>query len=123
MRRVEAGATLPVLSAIAAMAVLLTAATQPARAYTIASTVTAGCHEKITTEALRAVRQELATAAPLAADRNDQALIDDLEFTPAADMNDLGGVTLLLGVRDNDLKGLHATDVSHLALVHGDPAG
>ena len=77
---------------------------------------------KITTDALRAVRLELASAAPLAADRNDQALIDDVEFTPADDMADLGGTTLLLAVRDNDLKGRHATDVSQLALVHGDPA-
>ena len=51
-----------------------------AHAYTIASAISSGCHERITGEALRAVRQELATAGPLAADRNEQALIDDVEF-------------------------------------------
>jgi hypothetical protein len=98
-----------------------------AHAYTISSPVGAGCHEKITADALRAVRLELANAsaanaAPLPADRNERALIDDLEFKPPSDMNDLGGATLLVGVRDNDLKGRQSTDLSQLALVHGDPS-
>jgi hypothetical protein len=93
-----------------------------AHAYTISSPITAGCHEKITTDALRAVRLELASAAPLPADRNERALIDDLEFTPANDMTDLGGATLLVGVRDNDLKGRDSMALSQLALVHGDPS-
>jgi hypothetical protein len=92
-----------------------------AHGYTISSTVTTGCHETITSEALRAVRLELATAAPLPADRNERALIRDLEFVPDGDMNDLGGATLLVGVRDNDLKGRDSSDVTQLALVHGDP--
>jgi hypothetical protein len=95
---------------------------RPAHAYTIFSIATAGCHEKITTDAMRAVRLELATAAPLPADRNERALIDDLEFSPASDMTDLGGATLLVGVRDNDLKGRDSSDLSQLTLVHGDPA-
>ena len=65
---------------------------------------------------------ELATAAPLPANANERALIDDLEFSPASDMTDLGGATLLVGVRDNDLKGRDSSDLSQLALVHGDPA-
>jgi hypothetical protein len=92
-----------------------------AHAYTIASVASSGCHETITSDALRAVRLELATAAPLPADRNEQALIDDLPFTPDSDMGDLGGATLLVSVRDNDLKGRDAFDLSQLALVHGDP--
>jgi hypothetical protein len=99
----------------------LTAEPKVAHAYTISSAITTGCHEKITTEALRAVRLELTTAAPLPADRNERALIDDLEFTPASDMTDLGGATLLVGVRDNDLKGRDSMALSQLALVHGDP--
>src|ERR1017187_6287013 len=99
----------------------LTAWPRVAEAYTISSPITAGCHEKITTDALRAVRLELASAAPLPADRNERAPIDDLEFTPASDMTDLGGATLLVGVRDNDLKGRDSMALSQLALVHGDP--
>ncbi len=93
-----------------------------AHAYTISSVVTTGCHETITTDALRAVRLELASAAPLPANKNEQALITDLEFMPAGDMTDLGGATLLVGVRDNDLKGRDSNDISQLALVHGDPS-
>jgi hypothetical protein len=102
----------------------LMARPKSADAYTISTIVTAGCHEKVTTDAFRAVRLDpatAATAAPLPADSNDRALIDDLEFTPANDMTDLGGATLLVGVRDNDLKGRDSMDLSQLPLVHGDP--
>src|SRR4051812_9683588 len=102
-------------------AIVVVAGARGARAYTIASAVSSGCHEKITGDALRAVRQDLATAGPLAADRNEQALIDDVEFPVPADLNDLGAVTLLIGVRDNDLKGRQSNDLTELALVHGDP--
>jgi hypothetical protein len=116
-----------VLTAFAAGAIFLgwfTATPKSADAYTVSSVVTAGCHENLTTDAFRAVRLDpatAATAAPLPADRNDRALIDDLQFTPANDMSDLGGATLLVGVRDNDLKGRNSMDLSQLPLVHGDP--
>src|ERR1022692_85489 len=112
---------LAVFTAGAFFAGWLAADPKLAQAYTISSAITAGCHEKITTDALRAVRLDLATAAPLPADENDRALITDLEFVPASDMTDLGGATLLVGVRDNDLKGRDSGDLSQLALVHGDP--
>jgi hypothetical protein len=118
-----------VLTAVVACAIFvgwLIARPKSADAYTISTIVTAGCHEKVTTEAFLAVRNDpdpaiAAAAAPLLADRNDQALIDDLEFTPADGMTDLGGATLLVGVRDNDLKGRDSMDLSQLPLVHGDP--
>lgn len=93
-----------------------------ARAYQIASVVSDGCHERITTAALRRIRGELSAAAPLAPNRNERALIDDLEFKLPHDMQDLGAASLLVGVRDNDVKGRHAGDLRELALVHGDPA-
>ena len=113
---------LALLTAGAFFAGWLAADPKLAHAYTISSAITAGCHEKITTDALRAVRLDLATATPLPADENDRALITDLEFVPASDMTDLGGATLLVGVRDNDLKGRDSGDLSQLALVHGDPS-
>jgi len=67
------------------------------------------------------VRRELPTAAPLPASENDQALINDLQFTPPSDVADLGGATLLVGVRDNDLKGRSSDDLAQLAAVHGNP--
>ena len=90
-------------------------------AYTVASAISTGCHERITAEALREVRLELPTAAPVAADENERALIDDVEFPLPDDMRDLGATAMLLGVRDNDLKGRQSNDISELALVHGDP--
>ena len=113
---------LTAFTAMAFMVGALTAKPRLAHAYTISSAITTGCHEKITTDALRAVRLELASAGPLPANRNERALIDDLEFTPAGDMTDLGGATLLVGVRDNDLKGRDSMALSQLALVHGDPS-
>ena len=93
-----------------------------AHAYTVSSVLTAGCHERITAEALRAVRLEMATAAAMPANRNERALITDLEFIPPGDMRDLGGATLLVGVRHNDLKGRDSNDLTELAIVHGDPS-
>jgi len=101
----------------------LCAAPRPAHGYTIENLVGSGCHEEITAAALRAVRKELPTAAPLPADENEQALIDDLQFSPDADMHDLGGATLLAAVRDNDLKGRSSGDLTQLAGVHGNPDG
>ena len=92
-----------------------------ARAYTIENAFSTGCHEQITSQALRTVRTEVATAAPLALTDNEQALVDDLQFTPESDMKDLGAVTLLVSVRDNDLKGRGSGDLTELAEIHGDP--
>ncbi|WP_394846777.1 MYXO-CTERM sorting domain-containing protein [Pendulispora brunnea] len=92
-----------------------------AHAYTISNVATSGCHESITSEALRNVRKVRSQAAPLPANRDETALIDDVQFTPADDMKDLNAVALLLGVRDNDLKGEGANDLSSLAPIHGTP--
>ncbi len=72
-------------------------------------------------QALRTVRTEFSTAAPLPATDDEQALIDDLEFQTDGDMSDLGGVSMLIGDRDNDLKGSGANDLTQLAEVHGNP--
>jgi MYXO-CTERM domain-containing protein len=93
-----------------------------AEGYTISNELSTGCHEDITSVALRVVRKELPTAAPLPVTADERALVDDLEFAPDADMKDLGGATLLAAVRDNDLKGLSSDDLTALAQVHGDPA-
>ena len=90
-------------------------------AFTVSTLVTPGCHEQVTSEALRTVRLDVPNAAPLPLTANEQALVDDLEFTPDQDMRDLGGVTLLLSVRDNDLKGRSSDDLTNLAGVQGDP--
>jgi MYXO-CTERM domain-containing protein len=94
-----------------------------AHAYTVKNIFSRGCHEEITSAALRAVRGAMAAAPPIAPSSDEQALIDDLQFTPDSDMRDLGGATLLVAVRDNDLKGRGSEDVTQLAAVHGNPDG
>jgi MYXO-CTERM domain-containing protein len=111
------------MAGAAATSVLwLAIAPRQVEAYTVSALIGAGCHELITSDALRAVRLQLVTAAPLPATKDERALVSDLEFVPAADMRDLGGATLLVGVRDNDLKGKASDDLSLLGQVHGDPA-
>jgi hypothetical protein len=96
-----------------------------ARAYTIATSLTPGCHERLTGQALRAVRADpglAAVAAPRAArSDNDEALVSDLPFTLDPDLRDLEAAALLVGVRDNDLKGLDAADLAALPTIHSDP--
>jgi len=94
----------------------------PARAYTVDTLVTDGCHERITQTALRAARLGSPAAAPLEAQSSDDnALLDDQPFSTDPDMDDLGAISLLLGVRDNDLQGLSTTDLAGIAVVQGDP--
>lgn len=94
-----------------------------ARAYSYFSLVSDGCHERLASEALRTVRKELLTAAPVDATANDEALIADLPFPIDDDLRDIAAASLLIGVRENDLKGLAGLDASDLSTVHGDPAG
>ena len=82
------------------------------------------CHERLASESLRAVRIALPDAARRTEpDANEQALIDDLPFSIDEDIADVAGATLLLAVRDNDLKGRGAEEVDQLAGIHGDPDG
>lgn len=110
-------------STLAVLSIIGLAAPGTAGAYSIANAAGDGCHERLTAEALRTVRAELAGAAPLPVTEDERALIEDLQFTPDDDMLDLGGATLLIAVRDNDLKGRGANDLTQLAAIHGDPAG
>ena len=94
----------------------------PARAYTVSTFVSDGCHESITAGALRAARAGAPAASPaLAISGDDRAFVDDLPFELPTG-SDLAAVTLLVGVRDNDLKGRGSTDLDALALIHGDPS-
>ena len=68
----------------------------------------AGCHEPMTAAALRTVRTKFDTAPVLKPSRDEAAMIADVLFAAPSDfVNDLAGMTLLVGVRDNDLKGIN----------------
>ena len=108
-------------SKIEAVLFAVIATTGAARAYTIDTQFTAKCHEKLTGEALRTTRLELEMAATPRATDDERALLDDLQFAPDDDMKDLAGATLLVGVRDNDLKGNSQDDLTVLSAIHGNP--
>jgi hypothetical protein len=95
---------------------------QAARAFTIETSVSRGCHEEVTAAALRATRSALpATTVALQSLRDDGALIDDVAFTVPGDLNDIGAVTLLLGARDNDIKSIAAVNLDELAALNAAP--
>ena len=92
-----------------------------ALAYTIETQITKNCHESISVDALRSVRTSTGWGAPLPyTDPDDGPLVDDLPFSPPDDFKDIGGATLLLGVRDNDIKDLLATSLDQLAIITAD---
>jgi hypothetical protein len=102
---------------------LASAVTRDAAAYTIETALTQGCHESISTEALRRVRSTFTLGLPLpSTDSNDAPLVDDLPFAVPSDMKDIGGATLLIGVRDNDIKNLSTTALDQLAQLTADSA-
>ena len=92
-----------------------------ASAYTIETQISQGCHEAITSAALRAARTQSPSAKPLGSLGEDPYLIDDLPFAMAGDMRDIGAASLVIGVRDNDLKGRNPQSLDQLVEVHGDP--
>ena len=95
----------------------------PAHGWAIGSQLdNAGCHEPITAQALRTVRATLDTAPALTPSRDEAAMIADVLFAPPSDfVHDLAGMALLLGVRDNDLKGVNPLSSLDLIQVHGSP--
>jgi hypothetical protein len=95
----------------------------PARAWEVGTQLNhKGCHEPITAAALLAVRARLATAPVIVPTDDEAALIADVQFVPPSELvHDLAGMSLLLGVRDNDLKGQNPLSSLDLVHVHGDP--
>jgi hypothetical protein len=92
-----------------------------ARAYNYASPFAFGCHEDLSRRALRELRAELdAELTQLHADRVDRSWIDDLPLDLPRDMRDLAGASLIVGVRENDVKDHQGIDNAELAHVHGD---
>ena len=105
-------------------AVLALLISSTAHAWSIGSQLDyTGCHERITTTAFRATRSMFDTAPVIVPTSDESALIDDVQFVPPNDFKqDLGAMALLLGVRDNDLKGNNPLDSLQLVEVHGNPA-
>ncbi len=92
-----------------------------ARAFSLSSALSEGCHEGITETALRNVRMTAGVAPAIDPSSNERTLVDDLPLDLPSDMREIAAASLLVGVRDNDLKGRSPTAVDQLALVHGNP--
>ena len=107
-------------AAVALVCCLL--APRAASAFTIQSPATRGCHEQITIDAWRQIREELPElTGPIASKGDDDALIADTPFDVPDDLREIGLVSLLLGIRENDIADLAVTSLSDLAPVNSDP--
>lgn len=94
----------------------------PAYAFTVQSPATRGCHEEITIEAWRRTVAALPERTmEIPPTREGTALIRDVPFDVPEDLQELGLVTLLLGIRQNDIADLATTSLSDLAQVNSDP--
>lgn len=91
-----------------------------AEAYSFETLISDGCHERITMDALRAVRS-VRGVEWRETEAADVALLDDLPFHVDADLRDFGAASLLVANREVDLVGKNPTDAFELAELHGDP--
>lgn len=108
--------------ALPCLAILL--APRAAAAFTIETPATQGCHEGLAIAAYRRVQAEWPdTIGPLASRGDDEALIADVPFNVPKSLRSIGPVTLLLGVRDNDVKEHGPTDLKNLTPAASQPAG
>jgi uncharacterized protein (TIGR03382 family) len=92
---------------------------QLASAFSIQVLGEAGCHEPITFDALRILREEHPEAAAVAPTGDDDAIIHDAPFEVPDDMRDIGAISFVLGVREPDLRGVAPFDLSRMAAIHG----
>ena len=102
------------------IAVLVVTVAPRATAYNYESPLGDPCHEDMTMGVVRELRKDLSTAGPLPTSKDDALVVDDVVFTLPPDMRDIGAATLLIGARDNDLKGHSGIDSQELAGIHGD---
>ncbi len=91
---------------------------QRVAAFTLDSPISEGCHEMITGAAVRAAGWP-ADAPALEPDAAHAQLLASMPFAPATDLRDPRSLSLLLGVRDPDLRGRTLTDFNGLVGVHG----
>lgn len=107
---------------IVAAALLVSITSRPASAFPIESGATEACHEKITMAAWRQVQATFPEQTAVLPPRgDDEALIKDVPFTVPKSLQSIGPVTLLLGVRDNDLKEHGPMDLKSLTPQASDP--
>lgn len=85
-------------------------------AFQIESIVSTGCHERLARAVTEGAVWPNATPRPLST-LGDRALVANLEFTAPSD-SDTWLLSVLIGVRDNDLHGAALLDLPDLVAVH-----
>ena len=89
--------------------------TSRAEAFRIETTATPGCHERITLAASKAAGFPRVADAPAPTVDQHRAILGQVE------REDVWTMTLVIGVRSNDLGAASSTDLASLAQVHDDP--
>jgi hypothetical protein len=108
---------------IVALFGLICLAPRRAAAFTIESYATQGCHERVTADAWRRTRESLPeVTADLPSSGDDEPLMNDLPFELPDALRSIGPTSLLLGVRDNDVKDNGSNDLEAIGPTASDPA-
>ena len=90
-------------------------------AFQIGSPVSGACHEAITLAGSTGAHFPDPSAAPSPTENQARAL-EDLPFDLPADRHDVWTMTLVIGVRSNDVHDNALSDVAALISIHDDPA-
>lgn len=89
-------------------------------AFQIGSPISGACHEAITLAASSQTGFPDPAAAPHPTENQARAL-EDLTFDLPADHRDVWSMTLVIGVRSNDIGDHAPSDLSDLVAIHNDP--
>lgn len=107
------------VAALGAAIVLILPAAQ-AHAYSTASSLREGCHERMVISAIE-VAGWPARQQPPPLTEYDRRIADDLQFDVARSARNAWGVAMLLGVRHADLQGNEPTDFVELSNAAAEP--
>lgn len=93
----------------------------PALAFQVETSVTDGCHERVTFQALDRTGWPEGREPPPLTD-TDQRILDDLPFSMPDGGSDPWTLALLIGARHNDVRDVDPFDLAALTRVHDNPA-
>jgi hypothetical protein len=89
-----------------------------ARGYTVETSATYGCHEHASLEALEAAGY---ASPPPGLEADDRLLFSALDFDVSYVERDIYALSLVVGVRSNDVGVFPGVDISRLVTLHNDP--
>ena len=86
--------------------------------YTVETSVTYGCHERASLEALETAGY---VSPPPALDAQDRLLFASLDFDVSYVERNIHALSLVVGARSNDVGVLPGVDIARLVTLHNDP--